>query len=277
MSQLPKDTASNAPGGDEEPHSGSPARVGRDLCNGLGQLTLREALNEYDALRVHECEQPAVPWQFARHVCVLNVEERERALHEKMCRIYNAFSDAEQRMIQHFFLTAVHRGSVLSERFAINIVASRERQAATQSEYDDLTEELDDIVEAVAKHATRAAPERAHLLAAAFLWSMAWWVHARKDVAALRDVQGSRAEAVAALGRSATPFDAVGSKVYQEAADAEIEYQGYLSELADEAARLNQDLDISVSPPAGKHLTPRPTSPREDSPLNRRPDEPAHL
>ncbi len=191
-------------------------------------LGLRDALVEFNLARVHLGDSPQTAWD--RHGPSVDAIEREAHLERVMRRIHDALPDAEQLLIHRFFLTAVHRGAVRNESFAPHVMASPERQAARQSEYDELTHEIDDMVDHVAAASPALDRRAARLLAAAFLWSMAWWCHARRDVIDFVDSPVDAPDAVLTLGRRANAGDAISNRIYFEATESEVAYRRHLSD-----------------------------------------------
>jgi hypothetical protein len=146
-----------------------------------------------------------------------------------MRAMHDLLSESEQLAVYRFYLTAVHRNSVMTTRFHPTILSSPERSAAVEAEYDEISRQLEDLVADVAAFGLDGDSVTAQLHAADFLWAVSWWVHARRDVL-MFDFDRLQDPVVSLLlGRAPSSQERVSKDLYEHAVAAELEYRGHAS------------------------------------------------
>ncbi len=191
--------------------------------------------------------------------------QAEPAMKAQMQRLHDALDEGVQLLVYRFFLTAIHRNSVVADRFAPTVVASPERQAAIWADFDDITDELVEITDEVASSARPLLGKHADPLAADLLWSMSWWIHARRDVRSFEPPTETSTETptetrgalLRSLGRAPDRRDQVSHRIYEHALDAFIAANDI--DIADDSQRLKNVSAWRSSRPArtesaGHHL-----------------------
>jgi len=172
-------------------------------------------------------------------------------------RIHDELSEPTQLEVYRFFLTAVHRNSVIATRFDPSIMSSPERTAAMEAEFDDITHQMSEIINDVALHSFNIDRKSAQLLAADLLWTLSWWVHARQDVLTFTFDSTEDPTLLLLLGRQPDVGERVSRDIYHQATIAELEYRAYetsLNEVTHEQQSLWSATRLRSRYDSGNHM-----------------------
>lgn len=188
---------------------------------------MHQALTAFDACRNQVAQtMQSLKLNYTKPASETLVIEHEGFIDRKMSAIHEALSEGEQLRLYRFYLTAVHRNSVIATRFDPQVMSSPERSAAMETEFDEITQELNELInDVVPKSGLNEAKQR--LLAADYMWVMTWWIHARRDVISFIFDPVEDPAVALMLGRVPDQSERVGRDLFHQAAIAELEYSGH--------------------------------------------------
>ena len=182
-----------------------------------------EALLAFDACR-SQAAQAIGYLSRPRRIPEPVIVQREPIMENELHRVHDLLSEAEQLRAYRFYLTALHRESIMSRRFDAKVMPSPQRMALLETDYEAVSEELDEIIEEVASCSPLPDEKSKRLQAANMLWSMTWWIHVRQDATAFRFLPDDDVLTLCMLGRAPDAVHAIASQIYVHAAAAELAY-----------------------------------------------------
>lgn len=189
--------------------------------------SMTAALCSFDVLRTELAEQVSTLWRPRRPPNQV-IEGREGAMFAEMLGICDALGEVDQLRIYRFFLTAVHRNSIQSHRFDPEILAYPDRIAAVEVELAQVSSDLEEIIDEIARYSPFENVDDARTHATAYMWSMVWWLHARADVTSFRFTLGEDPLVTLLLGREPEESETVVCQIYHCALRAEFDYRKVL-------------------------------------------------
>lgn len=180
---------------------------------------VRKGLSAFDSLVDHTASRLDIGTDSHRFSPKV-VADMEAKTAEAVSTIHDGLPEGIQLLVYRFYLTAVHRSSIVATRFEPPVLASPERSSAVEQQFEAVGRQLDEIIEELAVKAFESVTPEAVSLSATFLWTAVWWVHARQDVLLYGIDRYQDAETLAMLGRPPDNDERLVREIYDQAVTA---------------------------------------------------------